>query len=529
MPVLYKMPQTSLEITGTLRDRYIQDVALLYMLDPVRGEPTAYGLDHDSSSVHGSFDLSLKRKFLDAIALICAVNKSPSCISAACFDKENPVETIIRVASNGGVLGRTLIYMEEILGILTDLSMQGIQIQVLLSSQANGNYKVTPASSLKTEVVILDKIIHLTKLRIQHYVKSLRKANIPDYDEQDLRSMLSLAMPQSKADAIQAFIDWFGRLSNLRASVDETNSENLLTWIRWAEKARPCYLKALKVVVCGAEKCFPRWMSYVFKLGRYSVAARILVKTAVEIPEMFATISVQPVSAPRSVPFAISPNEKPLLSVLRRLPEITADQTLDNLARIWSTNDPEQLFSNTCESDLVVHAELQIVSFYEENRHLMPLSRFIGVSKKSCYMCSTFLAYHPAGFSASACHQKLYLSLPPTSTSPKVYKRFKELTTQICVRLETIAKEELNERFGLKRDYSPADSTAGVTFPGSINTDSWESVSFRDHAELESETSPDEDSGAPLHPHSPLSMTSSTSSRATTVAGSPIQGQFGIS
>jgi hypothetical protein len=113
------MPPQPLEITGTLLNRYVQAVALLYILDPVRGEPTAYGLDLDSPSVHAPFDLSLKRKFLDAIALISAFEKDPSCISAACFDKEQPAETTIRIASNGGVADRTLVFLEEILSILT--------------------------------------------------------------------------------------------------------------------------------------------------------------------------------------------------------------------------------------------------------------------------------------------------------------------------------------------------------------------------------------------------------------------------
>jgi hypothetical protein len=171
---------------------------------------------------------------------------------------------------------------------------------------------------------------------------------------------------------------------------------------------------------------------------------------------------------------------------------------MDSLAKIWNSEDPEALFRDICEKDLVVHAELQIVGFYEENRDLKPVSRFIGASKKCCYMCATFLAYHPGGFSASSCHQKIYLSLPPTTTSPKVYRRFKDLTAQLCVRLESIAREELIERFGERRGYSPADSTAGVTYTGSIDTVTWEPITFEDYAESETETSAAEDSGALL-------------------------------
>jgi len=75
------------EITGNAQSRFIQAAALLHLLDPVRGEPTAYGLDQDSNTLEQNRERILKRKFLDAFARICAKKKDGDTVSAACLEK----------------------------------------------------------------------------------------------------------------------------------------------------------------------------------------------------------------------------------------------------------------------------------------------------------------------------------------------------------------------------------------------------------------------------------------------------------
>ena len=42
---------TPIEITGNVRNRFIQAAVLLRLLDPVRGEPTVHGLDPDPHEI----------------------------------------------------------------------------------------------------------------------------------------------------------------------------------------------------------------------------------------------------------------------------------------------------------------------------------------------------------------------------------------------------------------------------------------------------------------------------------------------
>ena len=107
------------EITGKLRDRFIQGAVLLYLIDPVRGEPTAYGLDKDSSLLDHSRELFLKRKFLDSFALICAIKKDPKTVSAACLEEDQPGGTVVRIASNAGVSEDTIRSLQRLVDMFS--------------------------------------------------------------------------------------------------------------------------------------------------------------------------------------------------------------------------------------------------------------------------------------------------------------------------------------------------------------------------------------------------------------------------
>ena len=113
------------EVTGNAQSRFVQAAALLHLLDPVRGEPTAYGLDQDSNTLAQNRERLLKRKFLDSFALICARKKDGDTVSAACLEEGLPEGTIVRVASNQGVAKSTLFELRELMTILNGVASGG--------------------------------------------------------------------------------------------------------------------------------------------------------------------------------------------------------------------------------------------------------------------------------------------------------------------------------------------------------------------------------------------------------------------
>ena len=336
------------------------------------------------------------------------------------------------------------------------------------------------------EVEVLLQIIRLDITKIRQYVKTLQKArNLFGETIPALESRLVEALPHSILPPIQHFLVWFGQIFSIQDLPAEPDPEILLSYIRWAQKAKKTHLGFLKVAFSNSDQSLPRWLCIVFKLGRYGIAARALVQIASEIPALFNPIVVESIPAPRKARFSVR-DEMPLTCVLRRVPEIRPEETLSRLARIWNTTDAEAFFRRSCSVDLVTHAELQLISFYDHNWQQKPRLRFIGVSKKSCYLCFVFLAAHPENFWVSSCHQKLYLSwIPPPAMNHKVYKQYKAITVDMSKRMEAIARQELVGRLGSRRYPVPADSTAGVSLSGLTESRILETTEFEEHDEIE--------------------------------------------
>lgn len=95
---------------------------LLWLIDPVRGEPTTHGLDQHPHDTRVSRERYLLSKFIDSIALIAATERNRYKVSAAFMDEGSPDGTVIRVASNAGVSDDTLRQLQEIVDILNEVA-----------------------------------------------------------------------------------------------------------------------------------------------------------------------------------------------------------------------------------------------------------------------------------------------------------------------------------------------------------------------------------------------------------------------
>lgn len=115
----------ALEITGRTQIRFVEAAVFLYLLDPVRGEPTEHGLDQSVHDAMSHREGLLKRKFLDSLALLCATKKNSDTVSAACLEEGFPEGTVVRIASNLGVVESTLLGLRKIVDILNRVAGGG--------------------------------------------------------------------------------------------------------------------------------------------------------------------------------------------------------------------------------------------------------------------------------------------------------------------------------------------------------------------------------------------------------------------
>ena len=83
--------------------RFVQVVAFLFMIDPVRGEPSEHTFDQHRHNRYGRED-HVTRKFLDSFALVAAGDKSGAdAASAVCMEKEFKSGPVLRLARNKGI------------------------------------------------------------------------------------------------------------------------------------------------------------------------------------------------------------------------------------------------------------------------------------------------------------------------------------------------------------------------------------------------------------------------------------------
>jgi hypothetical protein len=113
-----------MELINNVRNRFIQVVVFLRMLDPVREKPTIHDLNKDSHEIRTSRERLLKRKFLDSFALICVIKRDDDSVSTTCMKKGASQGTIIRVASNFEVSERTLSQLQELIAMLNSIGSE---------------------------------------------------------------------------------------------------------------------------------------------------------------------------------------------------------------------------------------------------------------------------------------------------------------------------------------------------------------------------------------------------------------------
>jgi len=145
------------------------------------------------------------------------------------------------------------------------------------------------------------------------------------------------------------------------------------------------------------------------KLGRYKAASHGLVHVAKRYPEAFKATEIQTVDPPLRESFAFP--ENPDTGLAKLASELTGTQvdeavqqlkTMTGLSASKLLTKYEELYLGRPS----IHAEVQLVKFYEENPSINP-PKFIGTSKKACSLCNLFLELH-GRFAISSAHPNLY-------------------------------------------------------------------------------------------------------------------------
>lgn len=279
-------------------------------------------------------------------------------------------------------------------------------------------------------------------------------------------------------DAVEAnFQHWFRNLPKLAHLGLDSGFADLIPHIKWASQARWVFAEQLENFLGSADGELPPWLKHIYKLGRYYAATKAMLKLAMKDAAVFTAIRVEPVEAPEQESFSMGNQETPLLTALKKITTTDPEELMMKLGQTWLTTDPESRLRRACsQMTLTVHAEMQLLSFYDHNTDLTPRLLFMGTSKKACYLCHEFMSRHPLSIGVSASHQKLYPSWMPAPCSAAVRKKHKVLLWEFSRHLEETTARDLETRLGTPQRPFNMDSTAGpsLTSTGAISVDSWE-------------------------------------------------------
>lgn len=286
-------------------------------------------------------------------------------------------------------------------------------------------------------------------------------------------SKLLAGQAKSATWAEPSFRLWLESCPFAAASPQTCSPATIAMLIDWASQARWCYSEQLQILHGSDQSQKPPWLDSLHKIARYRSAIKSMVKFAAKEPEVFVGIHIRDVKAPNPRPFSLSNEKAPLLAAVRNLVKEDPETTMDQLEKHLGTQNVEARLRRACHLDLTLHAEMQIVVFYEGNPNSVPRMLFIGTSKKACFLCHGYLLQHPLRLQVSACHQKIYPSWMPPPYYP-IPGRFKSTPfVKLGKEIEQLTRRELKTALNAPRRPRNYDSTAGpsLTLTATVPTE----------------------------------------------------------
>ncbi|KAK2593835.1 hypothetical protein QQS21_008450 [Conoideocrella luteorostrata] len=462
---------TLTEISEADLNRFVVQSALLSLIDPVRGQPTRASLDESPDGDISGGQL-LKQKFLDSFALICSTSSSGAeTASAVCLEQYAPAGgAVLRVARNRGLTPEVLTGLERVLQTLRVVARKGTyptRYSLKITDTAGDAEK----SSAEAEPEILRLIVELDRDRILSIAQRVAKHGIRDF-LRETRSGLLADQVKTETRAKLGFKPWLENCPFTAAAPQTWDPATMVVLISWASQARWHYSEQLQSLLELNQIQNPPWLDSLHKIARYHAAIKSMIKLAAKQPEIFASIQIRDVKAPNSRSFSLSREGAPLLANVKRLVKEDPGMIMEKLEKHLGTHDAEAQLRRACRLDLTLHAEMQLVVFYEGHPTLAPRMPFIGTSKKACFLCYEYLLQHPLGLQALACHQKIY----PTWMPPPFYPipgQFKSTPfMKLGKKIEQLNRRELKTALTAPRRPRNQDSTAGPSLTITATTPS---------------------------------------------------------
>ncbi|KAF5982502.1 hypothetical protein FBULB1_4261 [Fusarium bulbicola] len=332
-------------VTGDTLDRFVLHSTLLRLIDPVRGKPTRSTLDENPD---GSFlgAWQLQQKFLDSFALICSTSSSGAeTATAVCLEiHDEKIGNILRLARNHGLTPEDLAGLQRVLKVLQEVSR-----------------RETPSSQAETKVLQL--VAEFDKDRILPIAERIEKRGIRQFLQ---KAQFGVYGSQLQSEKLRIWLESCP-FTTSASRIQNWTCATIVKLINWASEARWQYAEQLRTLLNLDESQSPAWLDHLHKMARYHSAIKSMVKFAMKEPGIFVNIAIRPINAPHQRRFKLPKDEAPLLAIVRTLMGKDTNSTMEKLEKHCGTHDVEARLRGARPRMLTLHAEMQIVVFYESN------------------------------------------------------------------------------------------------------------------------------------------------------------------
>ena len=411
-----------------------QQIILLQMLNHTPGRPSETAVSDRANKNDDSHPRTLSLRCEKAIAesftFLAAITDDPQRVLAVCVEERQKGKSLaIRMAVNHGDLEKVKTGLRRVTTVLERVAQRSetafclmLTISQLIETVSEQEPFEPLQRALLREVVALNQNRILIRLQSSHAtlkcnykkVKQRRPKLIQQLSEA-VKDQIITTGPRVTPPAfalMKADLDKLGALFVTLESMTPSEARSQAGLNILIEMVMICQQvqtrQIIDLVLARSPRLDPtsrkKLATVVTKISRYYVVSRFLHQAAQKF-SVFSSIEVLTVKirAPKLPVMELDPH---ISSIIHGLPEIFRRRKMPSNSRLRSVTDIEEYLRQGASSPSPVHAEIQLLYFYEGSISRLP-PRIICSSKKACFLCNLFFKLH-GKFIIPSTHGRLY-------------------------------------------------------------------------------------------------------------------------
>ena len=463
----------------------IENATLLWTLAEVPEKPT----ENSILNVEGEWTLPITREIqlTEDLAFIASSKDDSNEVMAVCVEEgADKTSMVIRVASNAGDHLHVVQNLRGIADLMVRAARRGIQqVSSRCQNRAHCYIDVSRSDvrqSFLTYIVSTDKARILSRLRSRHASRTRKtsgKASLPSLLFQSINGTSTSVggkAGKSRTAEIRSqckkLRNTFEKLEKAEDNNDLASSVELLKSI--IVSACEFDIDGLIAMLQNFQALDPSLRAYLpealRKLGRYYEVAQDLAGAARSTKYLlFQNITVLSVERNSTGVEALISGLASFEDAMSRIANsgVSSLQFSRTHRKLARTKYQNRMFH--CETRWKVHAEIQLLLFYELNPTIRP-PRIICSSKSACYLCNLFFQIH-GQFQIPRTHGRIYDKWILPFWPPEQLHMIDKLAP-VILRFNAALRSKIIEVLRQKkaRLSHPNESTIAVSEPWSSNS-----------------------------------------------------------